>query len=569
MSGNLDAALDHHKAGRLKQAEELYRSILKAEPDNAQALNLLGLLAHQTGNSETGVKLIGKAVAIDDSQPGYHVNLGQALAATGALDKAAASYRRALVIDPGDAAALTNLGVCLQEQGELEESIRTLKAAIERQPDLVPAHVNLGIGLHELGDRDGDAARFEEAISAFGKALEIDPEHAGAHANLGVAYQKQLKFADSIESCLQALKFAPRHAVAQLTLGAGLFYMGRYGEAVEILEIAVGSHPDNPDAYIKLGKAYYRQKRASAAGTAYQYAAKLDPDNLSIHWVLGTFHNLAGEYQPARAAFERVIELDPSIAAAYTALGQALMGLGRADDARQAFAKTLERNPDDILAKYAHGALTDPDLKVDTRDYVTHLFDDFAATFEELLRGKLDYKTPEILAHAVREAAGGAATDWHIADLGCGTGLCGPLFRDMAATLIGADLSEKMIEKARALEVYDDLRVEALEDTLGAAEAEFDLVLAADVFVYIGDLEPVFAACAGALKPGGLFAFSTEDAKEDEIAFNAAMRFAHARPYIERLAAEHGFTIALSKTEAIRSELHEPVFGGIFVLKRD
>ena len=158
---------------------------------------------------------------------------------------------------------------------------------------------------------------------------------------------------------------------------------------------------------------------------------------------------------------------------------------------------------------------------------------------------------------------------WRVIDLGCGTGLCGPLFRDLTAWLAGVDLSPAMIAKAKARGVYDDLQVADLVSALEPEKDSLDLALAADVFVYLGDLSGVFAACAAALRPDGYFAFTAEITEDGPFFLQTSLRYAHTQGYCETLTAAHGFSIAHYERYVARHERGVPHEQHLFVLRRE
>ncbi len=154
-----------------------------------------------------------------------------------------------------------------------------------------------------------------------------------------------------------------------------------------------------------------------------------------------------------------------------------------------------------------------------------------------------------------------------VLDLGCGTGLAGLELRPFAQHLVGSDLSPRMIVRAKQRGIYDELHAEDLLATLARAR-DADLVVAADVFIYVGALEPTFAACARALRPGGLLAFSVEHSPHDDFVLQATLRYAHADAYLRRLAAAHGFSVERTAPSVLRIDSGLPVNGQLFVLRR-
>ncbi len=201
------------------------------------------------------------------------------------------------------------------------------------------------------------------------------------------------------------------------------------------------------------------------------------------------------------------------------------------------------------------------------RAYVRSLFDDYAQTYDQHLTGELGYRAPQalldiLLPHVEKRHLA-------IADLGCGTGLCGPLFAPYARSLAGVDLSEQMLAHARNRAVYDEIAAADLVDYLSTRRSRFDLCLAADVLVYMGDLQPPFAAVAHALAAGGLFAFTLElSPARGPWRLCATGRYAHSAAYVRTLAASLGFGILAWRPVNYRLQCGEPVPGAVWLLQR-
>jgi predicted TPR repeat methyltransferase len=249
-----------------------------------------------------------------------------------------------------------------------------------------------------------------------------------------------------------------------------------------------------------------------------------------------------------------------------------LRALGRREDAVQAYRRARDLGADPAETGFALAALGEGTAPSSApADYVKSLFDQYAGHFDRHLVGVLGYRTPSLLAsllHPAPEMQAAAALD-----LGCGTGLCAPLLRPMAKHLAGVDLSEKMLEKARATGLYDELACADILAWLAGRQAEWDLVVAADVLVYFGDLAPLFKAVAGALRPGGQFAFSVE-ALAPELdsgagyAITASNRFAHAPAYVRACARAAGLQVLGQRDAALRQEHGKDVAGVLYLLGR-
>ncbi len=267
---------------------------------------------------------------------------------------------------------------------------------------------------------------------------------------------------------------------------------------------------------------------------------------------------------------EQALELAPDWAPAWFALGEAREKQGDTAGAAEAFRATLAADGDDIQGAGARlallGAAPGPDALPPA--YVARLFDDYAPRFDAHLRDGLGYLGPEWMAAALDRLQAGRRFSSCL-DLGCGTGLAGVALRGRVDRLEGVDLSAGMIAKARETRAYDALSIgDAVAFLANGPAAAFDLIVAADVLVYIGDLAPVFAGAARALAPGGLFVFTVETMEGAGYRLGPAMRFAHSGAYIAATAARAGLGVLEWAGAPIRREAGRLSPGAIGVLAR-
>ena len=199
--------------------------------------------------------------------------------------------------------------------------------------------------------------------------------------------------------------------------------------------------------------------------------------------------------------------------------------------------------------------------------YVRALFDAYADRYDTHLLRDLHYAAPNLVRTIVGDRLEGRP-DCRIADLGCGTGLCGPLFRRITARLVGVDLSPGMLREARRRGIYDELVEDEVVRFLGRHRATFDLLIAADVLVYVGDLEPVFRAAAAAMRDDALMAATVEEEPGDGFSLHASGRFAHGEAYLRRVADAAGLRVLDMRRAPIRREAGEPVAGLVVLLAR-
>jgi predicted O-linked N-acetylglucosamine transferase (SPINDLY family) len=207
----LVAGVNHHQAGRLAEAEICYRRVLAAQPDHADALHLLGVIAHQAKHHDLAVEMIGRAINRNAKDPLYFCNLGAALKELGKLGEAVAAYRQAIRLKPDLAEAHSNLGVALFDQAKIEEAVAAYRQAIRIKPDYAEAHYNLGNALT-------DQYKLDEAVAAHRQAIRLKPDYAEAHCNLGIALSDQCRLDEALAAYRQAIRLKPDYAEAHSNL---------------------------------------------------------------------------------------------------------------------------------------------------------------------------------------------------------------------------------------------------------------------------------------------------------------------------------------------------------------
>jgi protein O-GlcNAc transferase len=267
----LAAALAHHRAGRLAEAQSAYRRILAEAPRNADALHMLGVIALQTGGHDEAVELIRQAIGHNAGVPAFHNNLGNALKALGRLEEGEAAYRRALELKPDHAEAHYNLGIVLHARGALAEAVASFQRALGSRAGHPQTHFALANALREQGS-------LEEALAAYGHALSLAPDYAEAHANSGGALEALGRYGEAAAAYRRALACRPGFAAAQRNLGAVLLELGRAQDAADACAQAVELEPRCAEAHCTLGHALRDCGRQQDAVAAYRRAIELDPD---------------------------------------------------------------------------------------------------------------------------------------------------------------------------------------------------------------------------------------------------------------------------------------------------
>jgi predicted TPR repeat methyltransferase len=375
-------------------------------------------------------------------------------------------------------------------------------------------------------------------------------------------------FAAAAASFECSLELAPGRASTLANLGAARVRAGRHAEAIPALEAALAREPDDPHSRGHLGVAYAAVGRHAEALACHDRVLAAEPEH-AVSWLRrGEALRFLERHDEALAAFERANAIDPTLAAAWTQRGDILRDQGRLDQARQAYEAAIANGGNRELNGYYLAALAGGDVPPQApATYVTRFFDEYAGAFDEHLLGRLQYRAPATLAAQI--AALGGRRFASTLDLGCGTGLLGPLLRPLSERLGGVDLSPAMLAQAEARGVYDVLDCEEIVAHLGATDARHDLVVAADVFIYVGALEPVFAGVARVLAGDGVFAFTAEALADGrEVALLPSLRYAHSARHLRELASRHRFTVASLVRAPLRREQGRDVEGLYVVLRR-
>ena len=344
--------------------------------------------------------------------------------------------------------------------------------------------------------------------------------------------------------------------------GLACFEAGRFDFAEQRFVASLVLLPGRVSTLINLAATRLALARPQEALDVADEVLAVEPDNPEALFHRGNALGALGRQQEALASYDKLLALDPGLAQAWSNRGGILREMNRFSEAGHAFEQAIAHGADAELNAYYLAAVgAQPAPAAAPAHYVESLFDGYANQFEQHLVQVLHYRAHGVLTKNLEGLAQGRFAS--ALDLGCGTGLCGPLVRPMAARLTGVDISSRMIDKARALGVYEHLVHADLLDYLRTSGESFDLVLAADVFTYIGELSPVFGAVHKVMGAAGVFCFSTELGGRDGHDFELlpSLRYAHSERYLRALAAQHGFELVKLLRQAIREDQRHAIEG--------
>ena len=431
----------------------------------------------------------------------------------------AASNDRELSLSPEEA---LQLAIERHKVDQLDDAELIYKVLLERWPDHPDVLSCMGVLQHQRGDH-------ERALGLLRHALEIVPNAPGVWNNLGNVLLR-VNQSEEAESAFR--------------------------RSIEL--------EDNPEAQANLSSVLRRRRLWSESEVACRRAIELDPDfgdawhNLSL-----TLLRQDRVLEGIQAANKALVLLPPH-KRRRDSYARALVLAGEVEQAAAIFRDWLAEEPDNPYVRHHLAACSGDDVPERASDgYVEHLFDNFASTFDAKL-AKLRYRAPLLVADALCSSLPAPAHQFDIADVGCGTGLCGPLVKPWAKLLSGCDLSGAMLDRAQQRDAYDVLQKAELVQFLENHPDSFDIVVSADTLCYFGDLEGVARAARSALRRGGQFVFTVEalpEAEEANYRLLANGRYAHGFAYLRSVLDEAGLHPQRIASEVLRDESALPVHG--------
>ncbi len=400
---------------------------------------------------------------------------------------------------------------------------------------------------------DGD---LQAAERMYREIVLADPGAAQARHYLGYLLQQSGRLQEAYDQLTAAIAIDDRHAEWHFNLGIVLARQERVTEAIDAFNRAIALDPDKYFYRTNLGAAFEANQEWDRAEHCWKAAANLDPDRPDAHYLLSALYLTQERFSEARHCNYRGIVAEPAGSKPKIVLGQALYELGRVDDAIALFENWLAEEPDHPVAKHLLAAYRGRQVPARcSKQYVEQTFDAFATSFENVL-GRLKYCGPQLVGDYLA-TLGLPEASLRILDLGCGTGMVGEVMRPYACELVGVDLSQAMLDRSAAKQVYRQLHKSDITEFLLTTRDQYDLIVCMDTFVYLGRLDEVLALIFQHLKAGGTLLFSTETLIETAGAgyrLNVSGRYSHHPDYLATLLSQAGFSVGRMTDVAIRNE---------------
>lgn len=445
----------------------------------------------------------------------------------------------------------------LRAKGDMQAAQQKVQDILTQAPTWPVAYNYQGGLYHALGD-------YAAAIQSYTQAIQLQPDYLDAYYNLGLAYLKTHDRVAAVRAFDAILSLNEKHPGARFQQGRLAMEASDYVSALGIFQGLVQDYPHHAESNANLAACYLRAGRLEEAMAAYDAALVLDPKDTQAWFNVGVIHSKTGRDDLAKTAYLNVLSLNPRHTDAHVNVAALYWKARMQAEALLHYREARRLRPDDALIEHALKVVSgDASVVEASPEYTRTLFNAYADTYDQHLMEALHYRVPQVFDRLLTRFPWRHAVYPAVLDLGCGTGLCAPVLRPRAQQLVGVDLAPDMLSKAKEKGAYDALVEGEALWYLTHHTAAFDLVVAADVFVYIGDLEKLLAAAVAALTPQGRLLFNVEVKAplETGFALQASGRFWHDPAYLAEQLHRLGLMMLSQQTAVLRYEAGKPVMG--------
>lgn len=550
-------AFQLQQTNQLPQAIAVYKQVLAHEPQHADTLRFLGLTHAKLGDMQQAKEYFSQALSVLPTDANLHNNIANAYKALHIYEQAIEHYQQAIQLEPRYAQAHNNLASIYTLQKNYSQALHHYREAVHAEPNFTQAHYNLGLLLLKQEALDA-------ALTQFNNVLALQPNHVDAQFYTGVLYLNA-NLLDEAENAFQTVLIAQEEHVFTLTNLGVIALKREEGQlAIDYFTKALMLEPDHIEARNNLAATFIHHDRYENALMHYDVLLQRDPYNIEYLYNSGVAQMALGHLPEATTHFQTILSHAENHFAALNNLAAIQIRLGHRADAIALLQRAIIANPDDKASQFMLHALTgDEKHPQPCTDYVSNLFNNYALYYDQHMQGSLNYNLPHSIMRALHKL--GYIAFKYTIDLGCGTGLSGVVLRESSEHLTGIDIAAKMITQAQNKGVYDKLVETELLTYLQHDHQFYNLMVAADVLPYSGNLEPLFNAIQQRLSPQGLFVFSTEISPNEPWTLQETARFCHHPDYIKTLCDKHQLDIIYQEKIAARKQEQQDLFVMLYV----
>jgi predicted TPR repeat methyltransferase len=547
-----------HYENQLPQAIQLYEEVLKGNPNHQDSLHFLGLTYAQLGTMDKALACLTKANEIQPTASLLN-NLANIYKKNKQFKQALQYYLNAIELEPNYAQAHNNIASIYAQQDNYQEALAHYVKAVHAEPDFIAAHFNLGLLL--LKNNQLDAAKTQ-----FNNVVSLDPNATQARFYLGVLYLENNELVEAERAFHEVLEHNSEQVQALVNLGVIALKRQQDQLAIDYFTRALALDNNELDARNNLASTFMHHDRFENALMHYDILLQKEPDNIEYLYNSGVAQMALGHLNEATLFFEKLLTLDEQHTPSLNNLAAIYLKQELRETSQAYLQKALDINPNDMISRHMINALTNAAESNTTPEYATNLFNNYALNYEQHMQGVLNYSVPKHVGRTLHDLKVLAVNK--TLDLGCGTGLTGIVLRELSAHLTGVDIAEKMLKFAREKGIYDSLAHQELIAFLQEQHEQYNLIVAADVLPYFGDLTVLMRLINTHLSSGGYFIFTTELNESHSWKIESSARFSHAIDYIKELAEENQFLIVKSEKIPGRIQNQVPLTLMLYVLQK-
>ena len=462
---------------------------------------------------------------------------------------------------PNYAQAHNNLAGIYALQGRFQQALHHYRLAVHAEPAFVQAHYNLGLLL--LKNNELTAAKIQ-----FNNVLSLQPAHVEAPFYLGVLLLAENALDEAEVAFREVLAHNGEHVQALINMGVIALKRDQGQLAIDYFTKALGFDNHNEDARNNLAATFIHHDRFENALIHYNILLQQNPRHIEYLYNAGVAQMALGYLKEASAHFNLILALEEDHFATLNNLAAIQIRLGEREQATAFLKRALAANPKDKSSQFMLHALTGDEKNPEAcPTYVSNLFNHYALYYEKHLQDTLGYALPQHIGQLLHRLKLSHLS--HVIDLGCGTGLCGIVLRELTTHLTGVDIAAKMLAEAAKKGIYDNLIESELITFLQTSQQSYELAVAADVLPYLGELEPLFSAIHQRLSHQGIFIFSLEISETEPWQLQSNTRFSHHPAYIQTLCNQHGFKIIEQEKVVARQQNQQSLEVMLYVTQRN
>ncbi|MBQ8436334.1 MAG: tetratricopeptide repeat protein [Alphaproteobacteria bacterium] len=575
-------AIKFHQDGDFNNAEQIYRQLLETTPHQPDILNLLGLIAQTKNIHQEAISLFYQAIQADDKRPQFYFNLGISLHLWNKPYEALEAFEKSAKLDNSIKETWLEIGNIYRELKQIEKAKLAYTQALNIDNQYIDALIYMALLNYSPFDT---LAQLQQLKKIYPQTIQID-------FHIGKIYFHQQNYTQALPHLTLAAQHFATHEEANSLLGQTLLAINDNTSAKNIFLRTLEIAPNNLPALINLGNIATTQKDYLSAEKYFLRAIDIDKKNFDAHHNYATMLYHQKRISEALEEYRQALIINPQSAEACNNLGLILRDQNDLDealglffnalslkplqdeisvnisetliikyqsapqDAKKIADNWLKQYPNNIFAQHTISALNGNN-RTNNQEYTQKLFDNFAPDYEATL-ANINYQVPTQIRKIIGNITG------NILDLGCGTGLTGQLIKSTNNTLYGVDISSNMLQIAQQKNIYEQLEHQDIIQYLKNNTIKFEFIIAADVFCYISDLQPILELCS----PTPL-CFSIESAEYiDNYQITISGRYKHSPSYVKQLLSKYGYTQIAEYPLTLRNENHIPVQGIIFLAQK-